>query len=916
MPNASLTEMIDLLAKRLKINYILDPGVKGTVSIFTYGEVKPVDYMPLLETILRVNGSAMVKVGDTYRIVPVNRINQLPLSPMVNIDPKTLPDDERMVMNLIFLKYATASEIQNLVKPFLGEGAYVSVYDPANLLLIEDNARSMKRTMDLIALFDSDQFAGQRVRLFEVENSRPSDLQKELDQVFKAYALSDKAAGSVKFIPVDRINTIIAVAPNPGIFTQVESWIGKLDIAVKASSGSVNSYVYRLKYARADTVAMAIMALYSGNPFAMMALSAMANQNMRHGRRHGRRHDGGMGGGYGGGMGGGYGGMGGMGGYGAAWAVRMGGGMAAGWGWVWPRPGYGRLWQPGHGGISADAGRVAGGGRHRRHDHRGWRDRTDRRVSGRRGQPAGQWQSAHAARHSQPVRQHDSDSGHAAGVRQILGLLRQLDIPPRQVLIDAKIYEVDLSGAFAAGVTAYLEKKDSGAAGAAGRILNVASGAGGVALTTGALVLRSHELLAAVTASETKSHTRVISAPSIIATDSIAASLNVGDDVPTLTSQAVGGVTSGRQFAVHQHGVQPQFGRHPEHPGAHQLERHRDHDHQPEREFAAGAGGIQPDSIAFLPEPVFSDAGHGAGRRHGGHRRHHPGDQPAKFGGRAVPAQAAVGRLVVWRAEHHQIAHRAGGFPDAAGDLRHQPDGGSDGRNPQQHEEDSEAHQRRVGQACRRPAQSPQPVSSQGAQFVLGKRADAEFPGFGELASGILAHHHVAGLPAHGAGDFAAGLLDQLLGLIAAQGGQGSGDDQGLALQGARLGTGGRVAELEARLAQAAHQFAVAGLAEILHHGLGDLGSDFLGQLQLFERCVLNRVHAAEGLGQEDGGALADEADAQSGDDSRQRVLAGAVDIADHVAGALDAHALQVDEVGEFQVVEIGHVAHVPRSTS
>src|ERR1039458_4619701 len=185
----------------------------------------------------------MVKVGDLYRIVPVNRINQLPLTPMVNVDQKTLPDDERMVMNLMFLKYATATEIANLVKPFLGEGAFLSTYDPANLLLIEDNSRSMRRTMDLIALFDSDQFAGQRVRLFEVENSRPSELQKELEQVFKAYALSDKAAGSVKFIPVDRINTIIAVAPNPGVFTQVESWIAKLDIAVKASSGSINSYV-------------------------------------------------------------------------------------------------------------------------------------------------------------------------------------------------------------------------------------------------------------------------------------------------------------------------------------------------------------------------------------------------------------------------------------------------------------------------------------------------------------------------------------------------------------------------------------------------------------------------------------------------------------------------------------------------
>ncbi len=529
MPNASLTEMIALLAERLKINYILDPGVKGTVSLFTYGEVKPVEYMPLLETILRVNGAAMVKVGDTYRIVPVNRINQLPLSPMVNSDPKTLPDDERMVMNLIFLKYATAGEIQNLVKPFLGEGAFVSVYEPANLLLIEDNARNMKRTMDLIALFDSDQFAGQRVRLFEVENSRPSDLQKELDMVFKAYSLSDKAAGSVKFIPVDRINTIIAVAPNPGIFTQVENWIGKLDIAVKASAGSVNSYVYRLKYGRSDTVAMAIMALYSGNPFAMMAMSAMMNQTSGAG---------GMGGGLGAGgmVGGGQMGSGQMGGMGAFSMMMMGGAGGTGYGQGMGL--YGNQVIPQS--FSPMPAGIGGA-----QNPNGAADLTGSYLGlgGAAGGGQGNQRMPHVI--PNPFDNTVLIQGTPQEYEQILGLLRQLDVPPRQVLIDAKIYEVDLSGAFAAGVTAYLEKKDSGTGGAAGRILNVATGAGGVALTTGALVLRSHELLAAVTASETSSRTHVISAPSIIATDSIPASLNVGDQVPVLTSQAVGGVQSG-----------------------------------------------------------------------------------------------------------------------------------------------------------------------------------------------------------------------------------------------------------------------------------------------------------------------------------------------------------------------------------
>src|SRR3954454_9067740 len=161
----SLTEIIDIIAKDLKINYILDPRVQGKVSIYTYGEVKPVDLMPLLETLLRVNGATIVKVGEFYRIIPIAAIGSLPLPPVMNGDAKTLPEDERMVLNMIFLKYATALEMDKLLAPFYGEGASHSVYEPANLLILQDNARNMKRTMDLINMFDADTFAGQRVRL-------------------------------------------------------------------------------------------------------------------------------------------------------------------------------------------------------------------------------------------------------------------------------------------------------------------------------------------------------------------------------------------------------------------------------------------------------------------------------------------------------------------------------------------------------------------------------------------------------------------------------------------------------------------------------------------------------------------------------------------------------------------------------
>ncbi len=71
LENASLTEVIDQLARQLHINYILDPAVKGGVILNTYGDTGNLDARSLLELILRMNGAGMVQEGDIYRIVPL-----------------------------------------------------------------------------------------------------------------------------------------------------------------------------------------------------------------------------------------------------------------------------------------------------------------------------------------------------------------------------------------------------------------------------------------------------------------------------------------------------------------------------------------------------------------------------------------------------------------------------------------------------------------------------------------------------------------------------------------------------------------------------------------------------------------------------------------------------------------------------
>jgi general secretion pathway protein D len=566
LTNASLFEVINLLAQDLHINYILDPAVKnGTVTINTYGAVRDIDLRPLLETILRMNGLAMVQVGNIFRIIPAGAASRLPISPITEPNGARMADDERMVLNLIFLRYVTSGEMQKVLGPFVGEGGQLTSYDPANLLIILDNSRNMRRTLELVSLFDSDTFAGQRVRAFETKNSRPSDIAKELDQIFKAYALSgEKGTGAVHFLPIDRINTLLAVAPNPGAFTEVEKWIGKLDLPAKAPVGSTDNYFYKLKYGRAEILGSVINQLYGGCGFTGGGMYGGMPGNSSY---PANGYPGG--GGYGGGtFGGGYAGLAGGGGYGGGYGAQQYGGGAYGGGYG--QGGYGQ--GGGFGGMGGGFGvpcvpqvnTMSGGSAATPFT-------SAPAAAGAAPATAGAAAPASADQTGTYLGQ-GSPYGRTSGPRiipnpydntllvqgtpqeweQIQHLLQQLDVPPRQVLIDAKIYEVDMSGDFALGVESFLQKRGAANASVPGRQLLGSStpvsgigGAPGMALTAGILVGQSRELLSLLQASETNSKTKVISAPSVIATDSIPASITVGDSVPTLASSAATGVQSG-----------------------------------------------------------------------------------------------------------------------------------------------------------------------------------------------------------------------------------------------------------------------------------------------------------------------------------------------------------------------------------
>jgi general secretion pathway protein D len=527
LQNVSLVEVVDFLARELKINYIMDKNVGGGVTLNTYGPVKDMDKRALLDTVLRINGAAMVQTGDIYRIVPLQDLSHMPLNP--EQDVKDIPADDRPMLNLIFLKYANVDELSKLIGEFLGPQGKAWAYAPANLLLVLDGRRSMRRTMDMVALFDSDVLAKQRVKLFDLKHSRPSDMAKEMEGLLKSMSLS-KEMSSVKFVPVDRINTLIAVAPNPGVFEQIQEWLNRLDVKVKGASGKADNYVYRVKYSRADMLAYSIMMLYSGG--VGMGLGMGVGGLGMGGMGMGGLGMGGMGGGmYGGGMygGGAMGGIGTMGGNMTGYAANAQSATGGGGGGF----GVGPQGSPGTGmGPVTTPGDMTG-------SYLGMMAMGGGMAKGPRVVPN---PTDNSLLILATPEEYDSVSK----------MLAELDIPPRQVLIEARIYEVKLTGQLQWGLNWYINHKDvtAGGTGTSGSGVSVREStasfvSSALNLSSGALISQSKQILATLSTQEVATKTKVISTPSIIATDSIAASINVGSEVPTLTAQAVTGAQQG-----------------------------------------------------------------------------------------------------------------------------------------------------------------------------------------------------------------------------------------------------------------------------------------------------------------------------------------------------------------------------------
>ncbi len=254
--NADLYEVIKVLAEVLQFNYLIDPRVKGVVNIHTTRPLSGEEVWPVFFSILKLSGATAIKKETLYEIVPFSEAKKgfPPISsPGVS---ERLSSEERYTIQIIPLRFIPVTEASKMIKPFLSDGADIIEHPGHNILIIGDLASNIKKSLEIIKIFDIDFFADLKVRIYPILNADVTEIAKEMERIFSSFEVSIKTGRGVgiTFTPITRINSLLVVSWIPEIFEKVEAWLKQLDVA-PAEGTKPGVFIYYVQNGKAKDLA-------------------------------------------------------------------------------------------------------------------------------------------------------------------------------------------------------------------------------------------------------------------------------------------------------------------------------------------------------------------------------------------------------------------------------------------------------------------------------------------------------------------------------------------------------------------------------------------------------------------------------------------------------------------------------------
>ena len=247
LQDVDINVLINTVAEVSGRNFIVDPRVKGKVSVISGASLTPDQLYDVFLSILEVHSFATVDAGTVIKILPANVIKQYPTPTL--FDP-TEDNNDAQITQIIQLEHASAQELVTIVRPLIPPTSHFAPHSPSNSLILTDTAANIQRVLKIVRRLDvPDQRAD--VHVVYLDKAKASELATTLTQLVATTVTEKDAAtggGKVTIQALDGINALV-ISASDGEFARIQALIGELDIERELSS-DVN--VIYLKHAKAE----------------------------------------------------------------------------------------------------------------------------------------------------------------------------------------------------------------------------------------------------------------------------------------------------------------------------------------------------------------------------------------------------------------------------------------------------------------------------------------------------------------------------------------------------------------------------------------------------------------------------------------------------------------------------------------
>jgi len=258
--NVDIALFIKFISELTGKNFVIDTAVKGNVTIISPTKITVEEAYKVFESVLEVHGFTTVPAGSIIKIVPMTDARSKDIDTQLR-DEAADPED-KVVTQLIPLKYANPEEIKNVLGPLISKSSVMVSYAPTGMLIVTDILSNIKRLLEIIDVIDIPG-TGEEISVIPLEHAVAEDTAISLNNIFKAIRTEKRGTqveSEIQIVADERTNSLIIVASEVDTL-KIRQLIDILDKETPRGEGDI--HVYYLQNANAADLTEVLAAIPS-----------------------------------------------------------------------------------------------------------------------------------------------------------------------------------------------------------------------------------------------------------------------------------------------------------------------------------------------------------------------------------------------------------------------------------------------------------------------------------------------------------------------------------------------------------------------------------------------------------------------------------------------------------------------------